>query len=208
MSLGLSQPPSAISRSYPPPSCCPRPGVFPSSLLEHAQDKIEARKPGNRKKEMKEEKRRLIGQKLDSGMSRAQVMSTIMFTHQVYHIFQVLEDVVLLDSNKKNSKKVKKLKHLIRDCDQGARARKEMRVAEFQERRGFRRFQQTGFQKERVERFPQAEEFIRWSFAIVRIYLCIQFVLISIFLQDYAQKHFPMDFHLNNSLHHLCPYQL
>ena len=47
--------------------------MFPSSLLELAQDKVEARKPGNRKKEMKEEKRRLIGQKLESGMTRAQV---------------------------------------------------------------------------------------------------------------------------------------
>ena len=30
---------------------------------------------------MKEEKRRLIGEKLDSGMTRAQVTSIIMFTH-------------------------------------------------------------------------------------------------------------------------------
>lgn len=104
----------------------------PSSLLKKAHEKLD--KKFNKKQEMKLQKRSMISDKLESGMSRA----------------QVLEDVILLDSNQKNGKKVKKLKHLIRDCDQGAKARKEMRIAEYQEKRGFRRFQQTGFQNGKV----------------------------------------------------------
>merc|ERR1711974_266126 len=67
-------------------------------------------------------KRALIGDKLEEGKSRA----------------EVLEDVMQLDNKKrtrKNAQEVKKLKHLIRDCDQKRMAE---RVAEFQEKRGFK----------------------------------------------------------------------
>jgi len=75
----------------------------------------------SKKRLAKERKRSLIGDKLEEGKSRA----------------EVLEDVMQLDSNKKrkNVQEVKKLKHLIRDCDQKRMAE---RVAEFQERRGFK----------------------------------------------------------------------
>merc|ERR1719239_672118 len=76
----------------------------------------------SKKKLAKERKRSLIGDKLDEGKSRA----------------EILEDVMQSDSKKKtrkNAQKVKKLKHLIRDCDQ---KRMTERVAEFQEKRGFK----------------------------------------------------------------------
>jgi hypothetical protein len=50
---------------------------------------------------------------------------------------EVLEDVIVLDHVQKSMKKAKKLKSLIRDCDQGLKARREMREAEFQGKRGF-----------------------------------------------------------------------
>ena len=75
----------------------------------------------SKKRMIKERKRALIGDKLEEGKSRA----------------EVLEDVMQLDNKKKtrkNVQEVKKLKHLIRDCDQKRMAE---RVAEFQEKRGF-----------------------------------------------------------------------
>jgi len=73
----------------------------------------------SKKKLVKERKRVLIGDKLEEGKSRA----------------EVLEDVMQLDKKRKSPQEVKKLKHLIRDCDQKRMAE---RVAEFQERRGFK----------------------------------------------------------------------
>merc|ERR1719239_782366 len=76
----------------------------------------------SKKKLAKERKRSLICDKLDEGKSRA----------------EILEDVMQSDSKKKtrkNAQEVKKLKHLIRDCDQRRMAE---RVAEFQEKRGFK----------------------------------------------------------------------
>ena len=67
---------------------------------------------------MKERKRALIGKKLEEGKTRA----------------EVLEDV--MDNKKRrNAQETKKLKHLIRDCDQKKKAK---RLAEFQEKRGFK----------------------------------------------------------------------
>jgi len=73
----------------------------------------------SKKRLAKERKRALIGDKLEEGKSRA----------------EVLEDVMQLDKKRKNAQEVKKLKHLIRDCDQRRMAE---RVAEFQEKRGFK----------------------------------------------------------------------
>ena len=73
----------------------------------------------SKKRLAKERKRALIGDKLEEGKSRA----------------EVLEDVMQLDMKRKNAQEVKKLKHLIRDCDQKRMAE---RVAEFQEKRGFK----------------------------------------------------------------------
>merc|ERR1712037_664803 len=73
----------------------------------------------SKKRLAKERKRALIGDKLEEGKSRA----------------EVLEDVMQLDKKRKNAQEVKKLKHLIRDCDQ---KRVAERVAEFQEKRGFK----------------------------------------------------------------------
>ena len=73
----------------------------------------------SKKNLVKERKRVLIGDKLEEGKSRA----------------EVLEDVMQLDKKRKSPQEVKKLKHLIRDCDQKRMAE---RVAEFQERRGFK----------------------------------------------------------------------
>merc|ERR1712083_827542 len=81
----------------------------------------------SKKKLLKERKRALIGDKLEEGKSRA----------------EVLEDVMQLDNKKRKNAQVKKLKHLIRDCDQ---KRMTERVAEFQEKRGFKsnNFQEKG----------------------------------------------------------------
>jgi len=72
----------------------------------------------SKKRLMKERKRALIGKKLEEGKTRA----------------EVLEDV--MDNKKRrNAQETKKLKHLIRDCDQKKKAK---RLAEFQEKRGFK----------------------------------------------------------------------
>jgi len=135
LSLPASPPPSSPVPCSSTPSCSrarstpPSPQsaapAFATSLLERAQGKADTKRV-NKRKEMKEQKRRLIGEKLEEGMSRA----------------KVLEEVMVLETEKKTSKKIKKLKHLIRDCDQGRVARREMREAEFQERRGFRSSQE------------------------------------------------------------------
>jgi len=129
--LGTSSP---FSRSAP---ASPRRSTgFPSTLLvEKAIEKLGKKSSG--KKEMKEKKRRMISDKLESGMTRQ----------------EVLQDVILLDNGKKNSKKAKKLKHLIRDCDQQKKVRREMRIAEFQEKRGFRRHQQTEIKSNKIAPF-------------------------------------------------------
>merc|ERR1712192_277733 len=91
--------------------------IFGESF-ERTENKKDLKKM-SKKKLAKERKRALIGDKLDEGKSRA----------------EVLEDVMQSNNKKrKNAQEVKKLKHLIRDCDQKRMAE---RVAEFQEKRGF-----------------------------------------------------------------------
>merc|ERR1719239_1780861 len=93
--------------------------IFGESF-ERTENKKDLKKM-SKKKLAKERKRALICDKLDEGKSRA----------------EVLEDVMQSDNKKKtrkNAQEVKKLKHLIRDCDQRRMAE---RVAEFQEKRGF-----------------------------------------------------------------------
>ena len=74
-----------------------------------------------KKMQMKERKRASISEKLEEGKSRAEVLEDILEDHQM---------------TKKNVQQVKKMKHLIRDCDQ---KRKADRAMEFQERRGFKK---------------------------------------------------------------------
>ena len=91
--------------------------IFGESF-ERTENKKDLKKM-SKKKLAKERKRALIGDKLEEGKSRA----------------EVLEDVMQSNNKKrKNAQEVKKLKHLIRDCDQKRMAE---RVAEFQEKRGF-----------------------------------------------------------------------
>ena len=102
--------------------------IFGESF-ERTENKKDLKKM-SKKKLAKERKRSLICDKLEEGKSRA----------------EVLEDVMQSDSKKKtrkNAQEVKKLKHLIRDCDQKRMAE---RVAEFQEKRGFKsnNFQEKG----------------------------------------------------------------
>jgi len=97
--------------------------------FERTENKKDLKKM-SKKKLAKERKRALIGDKLEEGKSRA----------------EILEDVMQSDNKKKtrkNAQEVKKLKHLIRDCDQRRMAE---RVAEFQEKRGFKsnNFQEKG----------------------------------------------------------------
>jgi len=73
----------------------------------------------SKKKLVIERKRALIGDKLEEGKSRAEVLEDVMHSN---------------NKKRKNAQEVKKLKHLIRDCDQKRMAE---RVAEFQEKRGF-----------------------------------------------------------------------
>ena len=94
--------------------------IFGESF-ERTENKKDLKKM-SKKKLAKERKRALIGDKLEEGKSRA----------------EILEDVMQSDSKKKtrkNAQEVKKLKHLIRDCDQ---KRMTERVEEFQEKRGFK----------------------------------------------------------------------
>merc|ERR1711962_414683 len=78
-------------------------------------------KKKSKKMQMKERKRASISEKLEEGKSRAEVLEDMLEDHQM---------------TKKNAQQVKKMKHLIRDCDQ---RRKADRAMEFQERRGFKK---------------------------------------------------------------------